>query len=243
MTKGFVRALPVAVVLAFLNACGGGGSAHSATATSVDSTSSAETITTGSSEGDRDAAERLAQATNLTIDDLPDGWTSTPPLFDDDGRIFGTCGHLDLDRTTVARAVSDNFRRATNDAGSLNLATTTGVLASVRATQSIADAFATSDFADCVGDQIIDATGAPGMTGRLGPVPAANLPDVADQVAALSGRFTLRTSDKESTFHLTLVVVRTGKVLTTVSSMAIDTEPDGAILQDVVNLVADRQAG
>ena len=113
----------------------------------------------------------------------------------------------------------------------------------MRATQSIAYALATSDFADCVGEQIIDATGAPGMTGRLGPVPAANLPDVADQVAALSGRFTLRTSDKESTFHLTLVVVRTGKVLTTVSSMAIDTEPDGAILQDVVNLVADRQAG
>ena len=150
-------------------ACGNSSSDKDTAATTTKAettTTSAEASTTSESESESSsaAAEERAEAANLTLDDLPDGWTSTPNGEENDSNVFDTCGDLDLDEITVAKVSSDNFEYATSDGGGLTLTTTSGVF------------------------------------------------------------------------------VRTSDLVTTISGTAIDTEPDGALMNDVVNLVVDRQA-
>ncbi|MCB0987740.1 MAG: hypothetical protein H6519_03205 [Microthrixaceae bacterium] len=247
------HALAAAVLLVGLTACGSNGSDKAdTTTTKADSSTTTEsgdrnsttteaTATTGS--GDKADAEKRAEAANLTIEDLPDGWTAIPAGDSDGNNVFDTCGDLDLDEITVAKVSSDNFEHATTDGGVLNLRTTSGVLASEKDAQAMVDVIGDDAFADCTTTNFTDISEVPGMTGSVAPTPTEELPDVADQVAALSGMFTIPTPQGDSTMNVIIIGVRTGDLVTTIMGMAIDTEPDGAILQDVVNVVADRQAG
>ena len=240
-------AIAAVVMLVGTTACGNSSSDKDTAATTTKAettTTSAEASTTSESESESSsaAAEERAEAANLTLDDLPDGWTSTPNGEENDSNVFDTCGDLDLDEITVAKVSSDNFEYATSDGGGLTLTTTLGVFDSEENAQAMVDIIGEQAFADCTTTAMADLAAVPGMTGSVAPTPTGELPDVADQVGALSGEFTIPTPQGNSTMRVMLIAVRTGDLVTTISGTAIDTEPDGALMNDVVNLVDDRQA-
>lgn len=213
--------------------------AEETTTTKAEETTTTEATST---TADEDEAEARAEAANLTIDDLPEGWTATPDESDDES-VFDTCGDMDLDSKTVAKVSSDNFEFTTPEGGSLQLRTTSGVLTSTEDASAMLDMLATDEFAACTTDgfeaQVTGAT----VTGEVAVIPDSELPELADQVAALHGLLTISTTDEQVPMRLTVIALRTGDLVTTVAASAIGAEPDGALLDQVLTLVAERQAG
>jgi hypothetical protein len=233
-----------AVLLVGLSACGNDDTDDGdATTTTTEAAASTTEGDDQSDDGDDADAMARAEAANLTIDDLPDGWNATPNGGDDDGSIFDVCGDIDLDAVTVAKANSDNFETTTADGGAISISTTSGVFASEGDATAMVDTLADQAFADCASGTFLDTLATDGVEGGLTAAQASELPDVADQIGSIGGQFTITAAEGDSGISVIVVAIRTGDLVTTISGTAIDAAPDGDLIESVIGLVAERQAG
>lgn len=249
-----VRALMAAAALTVgLTACSSNGNtedkvstttaAEQSTSAGSDSSASSEPSTTTSDDDDATAeAEARAEAANITIDDLPDGWTATPADASEDDSVFDTCGDLDLDEITVAKVRSDNFDFEASDGTSLSLSSTSGVLTSEENATSMVRLLDTDEFASCVTDAFIERVTGATVTGEFTPVGSSATPKLGDQVTALQGDLTITAAGDVVPAKLMVVAIRTDDLVTTVAASAFGAEPDGELLKDLLTLVAERQA-
>jgi hypothetical protein len=243
-------AIAAVVLLVGLSACGSDDTDDDDATTTTEAAAGTtdagdETTTTGSDdEGDDGDALARAEAANITIDDLPDGWTGEPPEVEEN-TAFDRCTDLDLDADTVAKAQSDHFEFVTGDGGQLTVSSTSGVLSGEDEATAMVDEFADAAFADCVTEALRTDLGATDMTGSLAVAPADELPDLADQTGGMGGAFTITDPTSGETIQLQTAVlaIRTGDLVTTVSVAAVDTEGDGELFESLAGLVAERQAG
>lgn len=248
--------LAAAILVVGLSACGSDDSDDGdtttteaeAASTTSGSDSDESTTTEGDDSGDDsgDDAEAMAraEAANVTIDDLPDGWTATPPG-DDSNNVFDTCGEVDIEAVTVAKARSDQFETQADDGGQMTISSTSGVLTGEDEATALVEQFTDEAFATCVADALRDELGAAQVEGSLAAAASDELPDVADQVGALSGTFTITDPTAGDTIELkaAVVAIRTGDLVTTLTVATIDTAGDGDLFESLVGTVAERQAG
>lgn len=247
--------LAAAALLVGLSACGSDddadGGATTTTAAAAESTTTGvddgESTTTEDGSVDPDDADAMAraEAANVTIDDLPDGWTAEATEEDDGDDAFDRCSDVDLEAITVAKARSDRFEFQADDGGQMTISSTSGVLTSEDDATSMVDEFGSDAFAECVAEALRTDLGAAQMTGSFSVASSDELPDVADQVGALSGTFTITDPASGETVDLraAVVAIRTGDLVSTLSVATVDSEGDGDLFESLVGVVAERQAG
>ncbi|CAN5538286.1 hypothetical protein BH10ACT1_BH10ACT1_42510 [soil metagenome] len=185
---------------------------------------------------DLDAARARLEGINLTIDDLPEGWTADPPLEEVDTVVDQCTTNGD---GVLVRAPSDRFSLI-DGTGGLGLDTSSGYLDSEVTADALMGELGTEDFADCATEMLLTAEGV-SFEGALAQV--EEVPELGDDAVALQGDFAI-TDTEGTTAHLSAIVVaiRTDQVITTVTATAVNTPGDEPLLYEVLDLVAERQA-
>ncbi len=184
-----------------------------------------------------DDAQDRVERINLTLEDLPAGWTSEPPD-EEVGSVVETCTAYDPATDSVAKQPSDRFSLVVGDGG-LTLDTSTGYLVDEATAEDLLAEIGSEEFAACATEQLVSADGVT-VEGSLSPV--GDVPLYGDDAVALQGEFDLSdTSGASVHLSATIIAVRTDQVITTVAATAVDTEGDAALLSDVLDLVEQRQ--
>ncbi len=191
----------------------------------------------GSLDGDVEAARARAAAVNLTIDDLPVGWTAEPAV-EEVETVVSTCTINGTDADLVAKAGSDRFSLV-RDGGGLALETSTGVLDGESVASALMSELGSDEFAACATGQLLSAEGVT-VDGALAPSDA--LPELGDEVVALQGDFAMSDETDQAQVSVIVVAIRTDQVITTVTATAVNTPGDEQLLYQVLDLVAERQA-
>ncbi|MCU1453747.1 MAG: hypothetical protein JWN46_1893 [Acidimicrobiales bacterium] len=214
--------------------------AAATTTAAADSSTTTTTALAGSTTTSPTAPPATARLTamNITLADLPKGWTGRASTSSSNS-VFDTCAaDLKVTAHTVAKAQSDEFSLA-QGTGQLGLQTTTGQLDGAGVATALVAKLGDRAFADCVTKAFVKAVGSQ-ATGTLSPV--AGLPKAGDDVQALQGQFALTTAaGQKVTILVEVIAVRTGSIVSTISATATNATPDGPLLAGVLDKVAARQ--
>jgi hypothetical protein len=208
------------------------------TTTEADETTTTEAEDPDIDPDELDDAEDRVERVNLTIDDLPEGWTAEPNE-DTDDSVMDTCSTVGLDEHTVAEASSDRFSLQ-QDQGVLTLETGTGYLDDESVAVDLMAELAGDEFAACASEGLLDA-GEVEIQGEL--MPTSGLPELGDEATALQGDFSLTDSASGESAQLSVLVIaiRTDQVVTVLTATAIDTPGDEQLLYGLLDVIAERQ--
>ena len=194
---------------------------------------------------DQATAQHVVESVNLTVDDLPAGWTAKP----DDGadhNVFDQCAGdaLDLDQHTVAKARSMELTKDLEGNAQLMVQTATGYLDDVDPASEMVEILGDQEFVDCSTKGVVDSNDNPDLAITGGFQTAEGLPQLGDGLAALQGDFTIADKPSGLSAHLgaLMIVVRTGPLVTAVTATAVDTPGDEQLLYGLLDTIAQRQA-
>ncbi|MCU1353524.1 MAG: hypothetical protein JWM05_2733 [Acidimicrobiales bacterium] len=242
-------------VLLALTACGAKGSS---TGTGADATTTAKAPTTKAESTTSPAptsgpsttaagpagglarvrARARAARANIRQADLPRTWTRSPvPAA---GNTFDVCRPaLMVEAHTVAKSRSDRFDLS-RGTGRLSVQSTTGVLDDAALATRVLGALRDPTFITCVSKRL---TGGSTVTAVGALALASGAARFGHDSVTLQGDFALRdqASGRSGTLRTAMVAIRTGSVVTTLSTSAVDLPADGALLQQLAVKVAARQ--
>ncbi len=269
LTRPWTRALAGACALTLLfAACGDDedssdtGDDTTETTEATDETTEsteAEEETTGSTEAEEetttseggDAAEgdpeavATAEAINLKLDDLAEGWVEEQSDGSSSGSEFDDCfTTVDLEGTTLGEAESPTFSVETPDGtGGQVIAMQTIVFDSPDSASAVLAEVATPEFATCTQEGITQDS-AEGAEAALTPL--VDDPPVAEESVGLAGAVEIPGEGGTPQNGLVdLHAIRTGPVASFTFTVDIGETPDTAFQQtlaELYTLIADRQA-
>lgn len=190
-------------------------------------------------DGDLAAIEARLDAINLTLDDLPEGWTSEPAI-EKSTTVVEDCTALGGPDHVLARSSSDRFSLVV-DGGGLGLDTSSGYVADVDTAADLLSELGSSDFAACATEQLLAGGEDVTVDGAFQPIDGGL--DLGDGATALQGDFHLSDATGQSAqMSVLIITIRTDQILTTVSAISYDVPGDEQLLYQVLDLVAARQA-
>jgi len=243
-------ALSVAVALGAgsLGACSkdsGGNDTTSASSTTAATTTEPGKETTAPPdtldprlEADMRAAMARAEKVSLTKDDLATNWQSLPPAEGDEGPLEA-CTEVDLDTHLMGLYRSNGFSN-TVDPGALQVSSSVTVMDDESAATDLMADMRTDRFVGCVNDLFNGSTDTVERKGEIKRNETA--PDLGDEAVALSGEFVVSPLDGTPDHPVSMVVVafRTGDMITTLNSTAVDRNLDEQLIRDLLDKLLQR---
>lgn len=217
--------------------------AEETTTTATDETT--DDTTEGGGDGGDDVdpeAQATAESVILVASDFPGDWTSEPPTSDDE-EILDCVSDQDLEEVLEAEVDSDEFTLADATGDNVLGASSTGlVLADEESATALLDELDTDRFAGCALDQLVDGFEEDGVTvNDAGLSSAGDVDGVGDQSVTLDGFFSVEGDDGSTADgEVSITLVRTGEVVSGVSTFAIGETTFPSTTGDVVRLIADR---
>lgn len=203
-----------------------------------------ETTTSEAEEGDPEAVA-VAEAINITLGDLAEGWveeeSDEPEEEDEFNQCFTT---VDIEATTVGEAETPGFSVETPDGqGGQAISMQTIVFDSPETATSVLAEVATPEFAACT-QETFTSEAVEGTTAALTPV--VDDPPVAEESVGLAGVVEIPAEDGSTQQgSVDLHAIRTGAVASFTFTLDIGETPDTAFQQtlaELYSLIADRQA-
>jgi hypothetical protein len=189
--------------------------------------------------GDVAEIEARLAAINLTLDDLPEGWTSEPAI-EKTTTVVDDCTTLGGPENILARSSSDRLSLVV-EGGGLGLDTSSGYAIDTDTAAALLSELGSSDFATCATEQLLSGGEDVTVEGAFQPIDGGL--DLGDGASALQGDFQLSDATGQSAqMSVIIVTIRTGQILTTVSAISYDVAGDEQLLYQVLDTVAARQA-
>jgi hypothetical protein len=202
-----------------------------------------ETTTSEAEDGDPEAVA-VAEAINIKLEDLAEGWVEEESDDSEEDNFSECFTTVDVVATTVGEAETPNFSVETPDGqGGQAITMQTVVFDSPETATAVLAEVATPEFAACTQESLTSET-VEGTTAALTPV--VDDPPVAEESVGLAGVVEIPADDGSTQQgSVDLHAIRTGAVASFTFTLDIGETPDSAFQQtlaELYSLIADRQA-
>jgi len=243
------RFAPFAIALTLvLAACGTTGDDESGDTTTTteakESSTTSETTASTTTEPEVDEeAQARAEAVEVTLDDFPEGWESSPHEVDEDEDLITQCSEFDLEELSLGVYNTDDFSigdLSANDGQSMQLGTR--VFEDEETATSILDVMPTDDFIACANQELETNFGEGSVEGA---VEARQFEGIGDQTEGFSGQLEVADSatGETVTLQVAFVAIRTGDLVTGLTAVGVGQLLDTDVLDDLGDRIVELQEG
>jgi hypothetical protein len=235
-------AIALTLVLAACGTTGEGESGDTTSTTQAESSTTSETTTSTTTEPEVDeAAQARAEAVDVTLDDFPAGWESSPHEVDDDEDLITLCSEFDLEELSLAVHNTDDFSigdLSANDGQSMQIGTR--IFEDEATAESILDVMPQDDFIACANQELESTYGEGSVEGE---VEARQFEGIGDQTEGFSGQLQVVDSNTGETVsvQLAFVAIRTGDLVTGLTAVGVGQGLDTSVLDDLGDRIVELQ--
>lgn len=191
----------------------------------------------GPSDAEVAAAQARVEAVNILGADLDGDWTAEAP--GSGAGMLEQCAQVDLDQHLPAKARSDQFSTEL-PAGTMTVGSTTGAFDKGASAKALMEELGGPVFAACATDGLKASLPQLLVEGEVQPTDP--IPGLGDEAVGLGADLTLSGGGESGTMSVLIIAIRTGDLVTTLSTTAMDGPIDESLIYPLLDLIAERQA-